>query len=370
MKFKCNQSVLTKALNIVSKAVTSRTTIPILKGILLEVSEEGVLKMSSSDLDITIEETIQVDEALRGSIVVQSKLFGDIIRKLPNAEVTVSVEENNVIIKCMNSEFSIIGLSADEFPSIKNIEEDHEGILLEKDSLKEMIRKTSFAASVDESKGVITGILIEFLNDSVNMVAIDGYRMAITRKVMINKEEKKVIISAKIMNEINKILSESSDEDKVKMILNEKRAIFIIGSIKVVLRILDGEFIKYKDILPKESKIKVRVNRNDLMESIERASLLSKEGKNNLIKLSVKDTIATITSKSEEGNVREEVIIQKEGEDLDIGFNAKYVLDVLKSIDEEEIYMFFNTSITPCLVEPTEGNAFEYLILPVRITTN
>ena len=234
-----------------------------------------------------------------------------------------------------------------------------------------MIRKTSFAASVDESKGVITGILIELLNDEINMVAIDGYRMAITREAMVNLEEKNVIISAKIMNEISKILSEASEEEEnVKLLLNDKKAIFIIGNVKVVLRLLDGEFIKYKDVLPKDNKIKVKVSRSDLMESIERASLLSKEGKNNLIKFAIKDTIVTITSKSEEGNVREEVLINKEGDDLDIGFNAKYVLDVLKSIDDEEIYMLFNTSITPCLVEPISGDSFEYLILPVRITNN
>ncbi len=370
MKFECNQQLLTKALNIVSKAVTSRTTIPILKGILLEVSEDGKLKMSASDLDITIEETVEIESGISGSIVVQSKLFGDIIRKLPKATVSVELVDTNVVIKCMNSEFSIIGLSADEFPSIKNIEENQEYITFDKTILKEMIRKTSFAASVDESKGVITGILIELLNDAINMVAIDGYRMAITREAMVNLEEKNVIISAKIMNEISKILSEASEEENVNLILNDKKAIFIIGNVKVVLRLLDGEFIKYKDVLPKDNKIKVKVNRNDLMESIERASLLSKEGKNNLIKFAIKDTIVTITSKSEEGNVREEVIINKEGEDLDIGFNAKYVLDVLKSIDDEEIYMFFNTSITPCLVEPVNGDSFEYLILPVRITNN
>ena len=363
--------MLAKALNIVSKAVTSRTTIPILKGILLEVSENGTLKMSASDLDITIEETLNIEDAVPGSVVVQSKLFGDIIRKLPNADVTVSLEDGNVVIKCMNSQFSIIGLPADEFPNIKNIDGFKEDIHFNTTILKEMIRKTSFAASVDDSKGVITGILIELLQDGVNMVAIDGYRMAITRENMINIQEKNVIISAKIMNEISKILSEANEEDEtVKIMLNDKRAIFVIGSIKVVLRLLDGEFIRYKDVLPKESKIKVRVNKSDLMESIERASLLSKEGKNNLIKLSVRDTIVTITSKSEEGNVKEEVIINKTGDDLEIGFNAKYILDVLKSIDDEEIMMFFNTSITPCLVEPVEGNAFEYLILPVRITTN
>ena len=371
MKFKCNQTTLTKALNIVSKAVTSRTTIPILKGILLEVSDEGVLKMSASDLDITIEETVEVEEAAGGSVVVQSKLFGDIIRKLPNAVVTVELVDGNVTIKCMNSKFSIVGLSPDEFPNIQNTAENQDCISLDKNLLKEMIRKTSFAASVDESKGVITGILIELQKDGINMIAIDGYRMAITREAMVNLEEKNVIISAKIMNEISKILSEvSEEEEEVKLLLNEKKAFFLIGNVKVVLRLLDGEFIKYKDVLPKDSSIKVKIRKSDFMESIERASLLSKEGKNNLIKLSINDSVITITSKSEEGNVREEVLIEKEGEDLEIGFNAKYVLDVLKSIDDEEIFMLFDTAITPCLVRPTEGSAFEYLILPVRITNS
>lgn len=369
MKFKCSQTTLTKALNIVSKAVTSRTTIPVLKGILLEVSDDNKLKMSASDLDITIEETIEIEDGISGRIVVQSKLFGDIIRKLPNADVTVELIDENVTIKCMNSEFTIVGISPDEFPNIKNTEDDQEFISLDKNTLREMIRKTSFAASADESKGVITGILIELQKDGINMIAIDGYRMAITREAMVNMEEKNVVISAKIMNEINKILSEvSEEENEVKLILSEKKAFFLIGSVKVVLRLLDGEFIKYKDVLPKSSSIKIKVRKGDLMESIERASLLSKEGKNNLIRLSIMDGIMIITSKSEEGNVKEEVLISNEGEDLEIGFNAKYVLDVLKSIDDEEIYMLFNTAITPCLVEPTEGESFEYLILPVRIT--
>lgn len=371
MKFTCNQSKLTKALNIVSKAVTSRTTIPILKGILLEVSDDGILKMSASDLDITIEETIETENTESGAIVVQAKLFSDIIRKLPNADIHIEETEGNVSIKCINSQFNIVGLSPDEFPNIKNVEENHEAIIFDKLVLKDMIRKTSFAASIDESKGVITGILIELLKDGMNMVAIDGYRMAITREAMVNSEENHVIISAKIMNEISKILSEvSEDAEEVKLILNDKKAIFTVGTIKVVLRLLDGEFIQYKDVLPKDNKIKVKLNRSDFMESIERASLLSKEGKNNLIKLSIRDNIVTITSKSEEGNVKEELLIAKEGEDLDIGFNAKYVLDVLKSIDDEEILMYFNTGITPCLVEPISGEAYEYLILPVRITGN
>ncbi len=371
MKFKCDQIVLAKALNIVSKAVTNRSTLPILKGILMEVKSDGRLRMVASDHEITIEETIGVFDAEPGSIVVQAKLFSDIIRKLPNAEVAMEVENGSIIIKCLNSQFSIIGLPADEFPAVDTITGDENGIVFEKSILKEMIRKTSFAASVDESKGVLTGILIELMSDTVNLVAIDGYRLAVSRKAMVNLEEKNVVISAKIMNEINKILSDASEEeDTVKMFLYDKNAVFAIGNVKVVLRLLDGEFIKYRDVLPADSSIKMKVSKSDLTESIERASLLSKEGKNNLIRFAIRDNILTITSKSEEGNVKEDILITKEGDDLDIGFNAKYVLDVLKAIDDEEILMYFNASIKPCLVEPLEGDAFEYLILPVRITGN
>lgn len=371
MKFKCSQITLTKALNIVSKAVTNRSTLPILKGIFMEVREDGKLRMVASDHEITIEETIDVSETEKGSVVVQAKLFSDIIRKLPNAEVTIEVENGSVTVRCLNSQFSIVGLPADEFPAVEIISDQQDGILFEKSVLKEMIRKTSFAASVDESKGVLTGILIELLSDSVNLAAIDGYRLAVSRKAMVNLEEKNVVISAKIMNEIHKILSDASEEEEtVKLILRDKNAVFAIGNVKVVLRLLDGEFIKYRDVLPADSNIKIKVSKGDLTESIERASLLSKEGKNNLIKFAIRDNILTITSKSEEGNVKEEILISKEGEDLDIGFNAKYVLDVLKAIDDEEILMYFNASIKPCLVEPLEGNSFEYLILPVRITGN
>lgn len=369
MKFSCEQQKLTKALNVVSKAVTSRTTIPILKGIMLEVTSDGKLTMSASDLDISIQDTIDVNVKEPGAIIVMAKLFGDIVRKLPSMEIDIeSDEENNVTIKCMNSEFKIIGMSTDEFPSVNILSENNEFIDFNKSEFRKMIDKTSFAASVDESRGVITGVLIEIKADQINMVAIDGYRMAITRKAKVNTSQKNVIISAKILNEISRIIGDiDSDEEDGKLFLNDKKAVFKFDNIQAELRLIDGEFIKYADILPKESKITVKVNRSLFMESIERASLLSKTGKNNLIKIDIADTLMTITSNSEEGNVKEEIAVSKNGDDLVIGFNAQYVIDVLKSIDDEEINMLFNTGITPCLIEPTSGNEFEYLVLPVRI---
>lgn len=369
MKFTCKQQTLSKALNIVSKAVTNKTTMEILKGILLKLSDDGKLTMSASDLDITIENTIEVEEYEPGEIVVYSKLFGDIIRKLPNDNVYVNINGTDINIKCKNSEFNIIGISSEEFPIIKDLEDEYDVINFNKEMLKEMIKRTSFAASIDESKGIITGILIEVEKNNLNMVAIDGYRMAITREDIICENNKKVIISAKNLNEISKILTELDTEDLiVKLLIYKKKAVFLIDNLKVVTRLLEGQFIKYKDILPKENKCEVIINRNEFLNSIERASLLSKEGKNNLIKINIEDCEMIIKSKSEEGEVTENIEIIKNGDNLTIGFNAKYVLDILKVIDDEKIKMLFNTNISPCMVEPYEKNNFEYLILPVRIT--
>ncbi len=369
MRFSCDQQKLTKALNIVSKAVTSRTTIPVLKGIMMEVNEDGTLTMSASDLDISIQNTIEVDDSEPGSVIVMAKLFGDIIRKLPSQRIDIQKdEENNVSIQCMSSNFEVRGMSADDFPTLNSDIEKREWIDFDKRSFQRMIEKTSFAASIDESRGIITGVLIELAPDEMDMVAIDGYRMAINRKDQVNRETGKIVVPAKIINEIARIISDIGVEEETgKIAISDKKIIFNIDNIQAELKLLDGEFIKYKDIIPKESKIEMVIDRHLLLESIERASLLSKAGKNNLIRVKIEDTLVTITSNSEEGNVKEEVIVEKQGEDLTIGFNAQYLMDVLKAIDDDEIKMLFSTPITPCMIEPVEGREYEYLILPVRI---
>lgn len=368
MKFSCSQQILSKALNTVSKAVTSRTTIPILKGILLEAGLDNSLVLTASDLDLSIEKKVDVNVEEAGSVVVSAKLFSDIIRKLPSEEIYIEELENNTLsIKCLASEFTIVGLPADEFPNIGEIDLENK-LSLDKDIFRDMIRKTSFSASIDESKGIIVGVLIEMEEESLNMVALDGFRMAITREAMKNNEKKKIIIAARILNEINKIISENEECNEIFIVLDEKKAVFLLDETKIVTRLLEGDFIKYNDILPKEYKCRVVVKRDEMLDSIERASLLAKEGKNNLIKLSIFRDKIIITSRSEEGNVKEEVFVEKEGGDLDIGFNSKYLMDVLKVVDDESVVMEFNTSVSPCLIKPMEGRAYEYLVLPVRIS--
>ena len=251
MKFRCKQQILAKAVNIVSKAVSLRTTIPILKGILIK-AENGKIRMYASNLDIAISDTIEADVEEEGSIVVTAKLFGNIIRKMPSTDIEIESEEgteNNVFIRCSTSNFKIVGMAVDDFP-VMNVERSDDFITFDKKSLGDMIEKTAFAASIDEARGIITGVLIEMKEDEMNMVAIDGYRMAITRKAHVSPNPEKIIISVKTLSEVSRILSDmENEENEVRLYLNDKKAIFEIGNVEADLKIMEGDFINYKDCL-------------------------------------------------------------------------------------------------------------------------
>ena len=370
MKFNCNQQILAKTLAIVSKAVSTRTTIPILKGILITAADDKVT-LSASDMDFSIEKTFDavVDEP--GSIVVSSKLFGDIIRKFPNESIFIEIIDDNILkIKTLKSEYTIVGQPADEFPKIGIFEDTSSKLVFNRELFTSMIKKTYFAASNEESKGVIVGVLLEMNETNVNMVALDGFRMAVCREQMRNENVDNIIIPSKNLGDIRNILMDINDAEDIEIILGNKKLVILVDNTKIDVRLIEGQFIKYKDILPKDCYTKMIIDRNELLTSIERASLLAKEGKNNLIKCSIKENLLTITSRSEEGAATEEIIMDKTGEDLEIGFNSKYLLDALKAIDDDEVLIEFKTAITPCLIKPLEGNSYEYLVLPVRITSN
>jgi len=368
MKIICSQQELSKALNTVQKAVTNRTTIPILKGILLEVMDNNILKISASDLDLSIEKKIPVNAEAKGAIVVSAKLFTEIIKKLPSGDVAIEVVENNVIIKTNHSEFSIVGQDINDFPIMKEFDTDNY-LSLNKELFKNMIKQSAFSASIDESRGIIVGVLIEILKDDLNIVALDGFRMAVRKEKIKSLEEKNIIIPAKTLYEIYKILV---DEDCEEILLNidDKDITININNTIVVSKLLEGDYINYKEIIPKNYSSRIRVSREELFNSIERASLLAREGKNNLIKVTIKDETLIINSRSEEGKVHEEIEISKEGENLEIGFNSKYILDILRVLEDEEIVLEFTSNVSPCLVKPINSEKYVYLILPVRIAIN
>jgi DNA polymerase-3 subunit beta len=393
MKFLCDHYDLLKALGIVSRAVTTRTTLPILRGILLSAKDEKSLTLSASDLDISIETQIDADIREKGSLLLPSKILGDMVRRLGEGEVSFNENEGgSVDIKCLNAEYRIMGMAVEEFPDIHG-EVKGGRIILERSKMKEMIRKTCFAASVDETRGIITGVLMELKKNSVNMVALDGFRMAVVREQSDNEEERSIIIPASIMNEVGRIISDTeevkhSEENKEKekegeekkkekkkekerkfdILTDDKKVFFDLKNTLIVSRLLEGVFVKYEDIMPKEYKTSVILNKEELKDSVERASVLIKEGKNNFIKMAFSNGRLSLTSRNEEGTFRDEIITEQTGDDLEIGFNAKFLLDALKVIPDEDISLALNTSVTPCLIRPTEGNSYEYLVLPVRLS--
>jgi DNA polymerase-3 subunit beta len=280
-------------------------------------------------------------------------------------EVEIQVDGSyNTAILCGKSKFNLVGQDPGEYPELPSISENSM-YSIPQDLLKNMIRQTIFAAAQDETRPMLTGVLIEVKDGVLSMVALDAYRLALRRSHIDSQSTISAVIPGKTLNEVGKILMSSEEEAAITFTTNH--ILFTIDRTRVISRLLDGEFINYRQIIPEEYKLRVKVNSRELLDSIERASLLAKEGKTNLIKMDVKDGLMAITSNSQLGNVYEEVPVSIEGGELQIAFNSKYFIDVLKIIDVEEVYLELSSSVSPCLVKTGDRNDYTYLILPVRL---
>ncbi|KAB3532223.1 DNA polymerase III subunit beta [Alkaliphilus serpentinus] len=368
MHFSCPQRTLLNSINIVQKSVSTRTTLPILKGIYIEAQEHH-LKLVATDLEVGIENLLDAEIISEGAFVIDAKLFGEIIRKLPDDDVEIKlIDSNQVFIKCQSAEFNVLCHNAEDFPELPSID-DKSNFSISNELFRNMIRQTVFATSQDESRPILTGVLMEIDEDSFNMVALDGYRLALRKGKIKSELNRKVVIPSRTLTELSRIIS-NDDEEDVEICLSENHAQFRFSNTKIISRLLEGEFINYKQIIPKEYKSRVKINTKSLLNSIERASLLAKEGKNNLVKFIVSDENMVITSNSELGKVHEEIIITLEGEEIEIAFNSKYFMDALKVFDEEEIYLNFTTNISPVIFKPVSNDHYTYLVLPIRLSSN
>lgn len=363
MKIICSKSKLQEGINIVQKAVSTKTTLQILEGILLEAKEN--FKLTGNDLEIGIECFVDANILIPGEIVLDSKIFGEIVRRLPDSDILIEVKENNmVIIECENSHFEIKGLPASGFPALPTIEKQN-SFSISQTTLKDMIKQTIFAISIDENRPTLNGSLFECSNNELNIVSIDGFRVALRRSQIINDNTFSVIIPGKTLNELNKILQ--TDDTDVTVYTSKNQVLFDLGNCKLVSRVINGEFMNYKNVIPNDYDTNIRVNTKDLTSSFERASLVTMEEKKLPVKLSINDDSIVISSNTERGAVREQLKVDMEGNRLEIGFSPKYFIDALKSIDNESIKINFTSSIGPCTILPLEGNDFTYMILPVRI---
>lgn len=368
MKITCEQKDLTRALNTVSKAVPVKTTMEIMRCIKLEIEPDNKLYVTATNTDMRIIQEVPVTVYEPGCSVVAARLFSESIRKLNQGEILLEdYGEGFLTVKTDSSELRVRTFDEEEFPQMNNLGEYESKVELDGNSFAEMIAKTSFAASLEEARGVLTGVLIEMKNESLNMVALDGYRLAVVSEKMMNGEEKNVIVDAKLLSNIGKIIQEEEDTDKIIMCLENKYLSIDSGRTNITVVELEGEYMDYKKLLEHDAATTVIIDRKKLIESIERASLLAREEKNNLIKVVISDDVMNILSSSEEGAVFEEIIIEKDGEDLTIGFNAKYMTDILKVIDDDSIKMEMNSEIKPCLISQVSGDRYQYLVLPVRV---
>ncbi len=369
MKFICEREKLLKAINSVVKGASSKTTMPILEGILIQTNDNEI-KLTTYDLEIGIEYVIESEIEEQGSTVVNALMFSEIIRKLPDTQISIVLNENNLlVIECEGSLYKLATMNPEEFPELPKINIEN-SIQLDQRTLKSMVRKSIFAVSIEENRPIFTGCLFEINENKLNVVAVDGFRLAWTSNFLENKSTNfKAVIPGKTLNEVNKILSDSYDY--IKIGVSKNQALFEMENCKIVTRLLDGEFLNYKSVIPQNWETRIRVNKKDIQECFERISLISasiaEKEKKYPVKVKIEVGKVTISCTNQTGDAKEELYIETEGKELEAGFNPKYFLDALKVIDDEEIFIDFGTNISPCVIRPIENEDYSYMILPIRM---
>ena len=370
MKIVCEKEKMLKAINSVVKGVASKTTMPILEGILIQTNDNQI-KLTTYDLEIGIEYVMDCEVIEQGNIVVNAIMFSEIIRKLPDSEIKITLNNQNLLeIECEGSLYKLATMNPDEFPELPKIDIEN-SIDIEQNILKSMIRKTIFAVSSEENRPIFTGCLFEVKDNKLNVVAVDGYRLAWKTQFLSTKSNDfYAVIPGKTLNEVNKIIMDSLDN--IKIGISKNQALFEMENCKIVTRLLDGEFLNYEKSIPENWETRIRVNKNDIQNCFERISLISSSSIEKEKKYPVKVTIdigkIIISCTNQTGDAKEELFVSTEGKNLEVGFNPKYFLDALKVIDDDEIFIDLVSNISPCVIRPVEENKdYTYMILPIRM---
>ena len=365
MKIICDGADLSDAVLKVSKGTSNKTTNPILEGIKV-VAEEDFVTLSATDLELSIEKTIRGMVQIEGEMVVPGKFFSEYIKKLNNEQIELNVDDKNVLsIKYTDSVGKIQCLNASEFPQINQIDDSTYFEIGEKD-LKSLISKSIYAVATEDVRPILKGVKLEITNSQVTAVALDGYRLAVVKKPIINTTaEFSCIVPARSLNEISKLLG---DEDKpIRVNVGRNFLMVDIDNTRLTTRLLEGDFINYNQIIPTDFNTNVVLNKDQLLDGLERASLLSRVDRNNLVKFEISDKVMKLSSKSEIGDINENITISLKGNDLNIAFNARYFTEALRVVSDEFLKLNFTSAVSPCVITSNDTDEFLYLILPVRI---
>ena len=367
MKIVCSKANLLKGVNIVSKAVPTRTTMAILECILIDASTNEI-KLMANDMELGIETRIEGSIEDRGVIALDAKIFSEIVRKLPDSDVTIETDATfKTVITCEKAKFNIIGKSGEDFSYIPYIEKN-ESIIISQFTLKEVIRQTIFSIADNDNNKLMSGELFEINDNQLKVVSLDGHRISIRNIELKNHyDSKKVVVPGKTLQEISKIVPGGVDDD-VLIYITDNHIVFDFDTTTVVSRLIEGEYFKIDQMLSTDYETKVKINKKELLDCIDRSTLLVKEGDKKPIIMNITDGNMELRINSFIGSMNEDIDIDKDGKDIMIGFNPKFFIDALRVIDEEEVNLYMVNPKAPCFIKDDEGK-FIYLILPVNFNT-
>lgn len=364
LKIICQRDLLVEAVSNVSRAVVPKSTIPALEGVLMKAAD-GMVELTGYDLELGIITKMEAKVEEAGNFVLSAKLLLDIIRKIPSETILIQADSNNMaLIKGGPAEFSIMGLPAEDYPELPSVDEES-NLVMKQGVLKSMIDQTLFAVATTDSKPVHTGSLFDLKDSSLTLVSVDGFRLALRREPLVTDLHTTFIVPGKTLGEVSKLLKE--EEEEVCLIVSRKHISFRIGGYRVVSRLLEGEFMDYRAAIPATSKTTVKVNTRSLIDSIERTSLLISDRLRSPIKLGLFDGRVHLSCSTNMGKAYDEVDCELSGEDVNMGFNNKYLLDALKATDCDMVKLEINGALSPMRVIPLEGDSFLFLVLPVRV---
>lgn len=365
LKFLCERSKLLDVLLNVQRAVSTKSNLPALEGVYVR-SHDSVIDLCGYNMDIAIKTTLPAEVLTPGEIVIGAKLFVEIVRKLPDEKVSISIKDNLTFhVESGSSAFDLAGIDAKEFPEIPQID-NSETIKIQSQVAKSMIRQTIFAVADTDSKPVHTGTLFDIKDNQITLVSVDGYRMALRREKIKENVQIKFVVPGKTLGDVLKLLPDS-EEEMLKISMGQNHIIFNTGGYSIISRLLEGEFLDYNSAIPTSFKTKVRVNTRVMSESVERVSLLITDRLKSPVKCSFSAGQARLQCSTSIGKAVDEFSVALQGEDVEIGFNNKYMIDALRNSDTDEVSIEFSGPLSPIKIVPKEEEGFLFLVLPVRL---
>ncbi|MBR1477253.1 MAG: DNA polymerase III subunit beta [Lachnospiraceae bacterium] len=367
MKLTLNKQNLLSGVQTVSRAVPNKTTMSILECILINTNNNNIV-LTANDMELGIETVIDGNIEEKGMIALDAKILLDIVRKLPDDDVFIETDPTcKTVITCGKAKFTIIGKTGDDFSYLPEVDRS-ESILISQFTLKEVVRQTIFSIADNDNNKLMSGELFEIKGDSLKVVSLDGHRISIRNiKLKESYDDKKVVVPGKTLNEVSRILPGGADKD-VTISFTNNHIVFDFDNTTVVSRLIEGEYFKIDQMLSSDYETKININKKELVECIDRATLMVKEGDKKPVILNITDEKMELRISSILGSMNEDIDISKEGKDILIGFNPKFMLDALRVIDDETVDIYMVNSKSPCFIRDKEEN-YIYLILPVNFTT-